>query len=70
MQQRKLDEQLTIEISEKNVANAAVTDVEADKKAAQIFSGYTSHQHSHHALTPPPPSSQNYPTPTVMATPI
>jgi len=62
-QQRKLDEQLTIKISEKNAANAAVTAAEAakaqlSKKAAkkakkaaqaavQISSGSSSHQHSH-----------------------
>ena len=78
-QQRKLDVELTIKISEKNTAKAAVTADEAAKAqlgqkaaqvASQISSGSTSHQHSHHAPTPPPPSSQDYPTPTVMATPI
>jgi len=75
-QQRKLDEQLTLKISEKNAANAAVSAAEAakaqlSKKAAkkakkaaqaasQLSSGSSSHQHSH---APAPPSSQNYSQP-------
>jgi len=75
-QQRKLDEQLTLKISEKNAANAAVSAAEAakaqlSKKAAkkakkaaqaasQLSSGSSSHQHSH---APTPPSSQNYSQP-------
>merc|ERR1719147_141434 len=75
-QQRKLDEQLTIKISEKNAANAAVSAAEAakaqlSKKAAkkakkaaqaasQLSSGSSSHQHSH---APTPASSQNFTQP-------
>jgi len=72
-QQRKLDEQLTIKISEKNAANAAVSAAEAakaqlSKKAAkkakkaaqassQLSSGTSSHQTIH---APTPASSQPY----------
>jgi len=72
-QQRKLDEQLTLKISEKNAANAAVSAAEAakaqlSKKAAkkakkaaqassQLSSGTSSHQPSH---APAPASSQPY----------
>jgi len=72
-QQRKLDEQLTIKISEKNAANAAVTAAEAAKaqlskkaakkakKAAQAAAAASSSSSASHV--PTPPSSQTYSQP-------
>jgi len=78
-QQRKLDEQLTLKISEKNAANAAVSAAEAAKaqlskkaakkakKAAQAAATVSSSSTSNHA--PTPPSSQNYSQPQPYSTP-